>query len=64
MLHISEWFHVYLQLGQKFVGAKKPVNPLVFLFRFILGNIAASWFVLVPIYMMIKDKLVSKGKPI
>eukprot|EP00252_Welwitschia_mirabilis_P006520 TRINITY_DN1740_c0_g1_i2.p1 TRINITY_DN1740_c0_g1~~TRINITY_DN1740_c0_g1_i2.p1 ORF type:complete len:362 (+),score=63.36 TRINITY_DN1740_c0_g1_i2:294-1379(+) len=53
-----------LQLGPKAEDVKKPVKPLVFLTRFILGGLASIYFVLVPIYMWIKDKIVPKGQPI
>ncbi|CAJ1967014.1 unnamed protein product [Sphenostylis stenocarpa] len=53
-----------LKLGPKVEDVKKPVNPLVFLYRFILGVIASTYFVLVPIYMWIKDKIVPRGIPI
>ncbi|KAL2463753.1 2-methyl-6-phytyl-1 [Forsythia ovata] len=50
-----------LQLGPKAEDVKKPVNPLVFLARFLLGAIAATYFVLIPIYMWLKDQIVPKG---
>ncbi|CAI9118354.1 OLC1v1019913C1 [Oldenlandia corymbosa var. corymbosa] len=53
-----------LQLGPKQEDVKKPVNPFVFLMRFILGAMAATYYVLVPIYMWIKDQIVPKGMPI
>lgn len=53
-----------MQLGPRAEDVKKPVNPFVFLLRFLLGTIAATYFVLVPIYMWIKDKIVPKGQPI
>ncbi|KAK7391774.1 hypothetical protein VNO78_20195 [Psophocarpus tetragonolobus] len=53
-----------LKLGPKAADVKKPVNPLLFLSRFLLGTIAATYYVLVSIYMWIKDKLVPKGMPI
>ncbi|KAG2260867.1 hypothetical protein Bca52824_080161 [Brassica carinata] len=44
---------------------EKPVNnPFSFLGRFLLGTLAAAWFVLVPIYMWIKDQIVPKDQPI
>ncbi|KAB1218098.1 2-methyl-6-phytyl-1,4-hydroquinone methyltransferase, chloroplastic [Morella rubra] len=51
-------------LGPKAEDVKKPVNPFGFLLRFIIGTIAATYFVLVPIYMWIKDQIVPKGMPI
>jgi len=53
-----------LQLGPKAEDVEKPVHPFVFFLRFILGAIAASYFVLVPIYMWLKDQIVPKGMPI
>ncbi|CAK9150975.1 unnamed protein product [Ilex paraguariensis] len=53
-----------LQLGPKAEDVEKPVNPFVFFLRFILGAIAATYFVLVPIYMWLKDQIVPKGRPI
>ncbi|XP_061339012.1 2-methyl-6-phytyl-1,4-hydroquinone methyltransferase, chloroplastic-like [Gastrolobium bilobum] len=53
-----------LKLGPKVEDVKEPVNPLLFLSRFILGAIAATYYVLVPIYMWIKDQIVPKGMPI
>ncbi|KAA8527662.1 hypothetical protein F0562_035469 [Nyssa sinensis] len=53
-----------LQLGPKAEDVEKPVNPIVFFLRFILGATAATYFVLVPIYMWLKDQIVPKGRPI
>lgn len=53
-----------VQLGPKVEDVRKPVNPLVFLFRLILGATAGAYYVLVPIYMWIKDQIVPKGRPI
>ncbi|CAL9245275.1 unnamed protein product [Arabidopsis halleri] len=54
-----------LQLGPKEEDVEKPVNnPFSFLGRFLLGTLAAAWFVLVPIYMWIKDQIVPKDQPI
>lgn len=53
-----------LQLGPKVEDVTKPVNPFVILSRFILGVIASAYYVLVPIYMWIKDQIVPKGMPI
>ncbi|KAL5068158.1 hypothetical protein RYX36_019045 [Vicia faba] len=53
-----------LQLGPKEEDVEKPVDPFVFLPRFILGVLAAAWFSLVPIYMWLKDQIVPKGQPI
>ncbi|KAJ8441824.1 hypothetical protein Cgig2_021514 [Carnegiea gigantea] len=53
-----------LQLGPKAEDVSKPVNPVVFLYRFILGGLAATYYVLVPIYMWIKDQIVPKDQPI
>lgn len=53
-----------MQLGPKAEDVEKPVHPFVFFLRFILGAIAAAYFVLVPIYMWLKDLIVPKGMPI
>ena len=53
-----------LQLASKVEGMKKPASMIGFLVRFFLGNLGCIYFVLVPIYMFIKDKIVPKGKPI
>lgn len=53
-----------MQLGPKAEDVEKPVNPFVFFLRFILGAIAATYFVIVPIYMWLKDRIVPKGMPI
>lgn len=55
---------VLMQLGPKVEDVKKPVNKFVFLSRLILGAIAGAYFVLIPIYMWLKDKIVPKGWPI
>lgn len=61
---LSMFSFALMQLGPKVEDVKKPVNPFVFLYRFILGTIASTYFVLVPIYMWIKDKIVPRGMPI
>ncbi|KAL6883273.1 hypothetical protein ACP4OV_010687 [Aristida adscensionis] len=53
-----------LQLGSKVEDVTKPANIITFLFRFLMGTISAAYFVLVPIYMWIKDKIVPNGLPI
>lgn len=53
-----------MQLGPKVEDVSKPVNPPVFFLRFILGAMAGMYYVLVPIYMWIKDQIVPKGQPI
>ncbi|KAG5567529.1 hypothetical protein RHGRI_002914 [Rhododendron griersonianum] len=53
-----------LQLGPKAEDVSAPVNPLVFLLRFLLGATAGMYYVLVPIYMWLKDQFVPKGQPI
>lgn len=57
-------FYNLLQLGPKEEDVEKPVKPFVFLLRFALGALAATWFVLVPIYMWLKNQIVPKGQPI
>lgn len=64
MLILSYKFCNLLQLGPKEEDVEKPVDPFVFLPRFILGVLAAAWFTLVPIYMWLKDQIVPKGQPI
>lgn len=53
-----------LQLGPKVEDIETPVNPFVFLLRFLLGASAGVYYVLVPVYMWIKDQIVPKGQPI
>ncbi|OIV90715.1 hypothetical protein TanjilG_15101 [Lupinus angustifolius] len=53
-----------LKLGPKVEDVKKPVNPLLLLSRVNLGAIAATYYILVPIYMWIKDQIIPKGIPI
>ncbi|XP_074586796.1 2-methyl-6-phytyl-1,4-hydroquinone methyltransferase 2, chloroplastic-like [Curcuma longa] len=53
-----------LQLGPKAEDVNRPVNPFVVLVRFVLGTIAAAYYVLVPVYMWIKDKIVPPGQPL
>ncbi|CAA7014813.1 unnamed protein product [Microthlaspi erraticum] len=54
-----------LQIGPKEEDVEKPVNNgFVFLGRFLLGTLAAAWYLVIPIYMWIKDKIVPKGQPI
>ena len=52
------------QLGPKAEDVKAKVNPFVFLYRFLLGVIASAYYVLVPIYMWLKDQIVPKGQPL
>jgi MPBQ/MSBQ methyltransferase len=61
---ISPFFIFSLQLGPKAEDVSKPANPITFLFRFLMGMICAAYYVLVPIYMWIKDQIVPKGMPI
>ncbi|CAN1300302.1 2-methyl-6-phytyl-1,4-hydroquinone methyltransferase, chloroplastic [Linum perenne] len=53
-----------LELGPKAEDVSKPVKPFVFLTRLILGTMAATYYVLVPIYMWIKNRIVPEGMPI
>lgn len=53
-----------LELGPKAEDVKAKVNPFVFLYRFLIGVMASVYYVLVPIYMWIKDQIVPKGQPI
>jgi MPBQ/MSBQ methyltransferase len=64
---ILRGFHLFFfssQLGPKAEDVSKPVNPITFFFRFLMGTICAAYYVLVPIYMWIKDQIVPKGMPI
>ncbi|KAE8681712.1 2-methyl-6-phytyl-1,4-hydroquinone methyltransferase [Hibiscus syriacus] len=40
------------------------VKPFTFLLRFVLGTMAATYYVLVPIYMWLKDQIIPEGQPI
>ncbi|KAL9683800.1 hypothetical protein QQ045_021226 [Rhodiola kirilowii] len=53
-----------LQLGPIAEDVAQPVNPFVFLLRFVLGATAGGYYVLVPIYMWLKDQIVPKDRPI
>ncbi|KAJ8547571.1 hypothetical protein K7X08_011157 [Anisodus acutangulus] len=53
-----------LQLGPKAEDVMKPINPLVFMLRFLLGAMAATYYVLIPIYMWVKDQVVPEGEPL
>ncbi|KAL5702165.1 2-methyl-6-phytyl-1,4-hydroquinone methyltransferase [Ranunculus cassubicifolius] len=53
-----------LKLAPKEEDTQKPENRFAFLLRFLLGITAAAYYVLVPIYMWIKDLIVPKGMPI
>lgn len=53
-----------LKLGPKAEDVKGPWNPFSFVYRFLVGVIASLYYVLVPIYMWLKDQIVPKGQPI
>jgi MPBQ/MSBQ methyltransferase len=53
-----------MQLGPKAEDVKGPWNPFSFVYRFLVGVVASLYYVLVPIYMWIKDQIVPKGQPI
>ncbi|KAG8485504.1 hypothetical protein CXB51_019051 [Gossypium anomalum] len=54
-----KWYRGFADmLGPKAEDVSKPVNPFVFLLRFMLGATAAAYYVLVPIYMWLKDQIV------
>lgn len=53
-----------LKLGPKAEDVKGPWNPLSFVYRFIVGVVASLYYVLVPIYMWLKDQIVPKDQPI
>lgn len=50
-----------LQLGPKAEDVKGPVNPLSFAWRFVVGTVASLWFVIIPIYMWLKDLVLPKS---
>ncbi|XP_050220909.1 2-methyl-6-phytyl-1,4-hydroquinone methyltransferase, chloroplastic-like [Mercurialis annua] len=54
----------HLQLGSKDEDVSKQVNPLGFVVRFILGVMASIYYLFLPIYMWLKDKIVPEGRPI
>ncbi|KAK1399101.1 2-methyl-6-phytylbenzoquinone methyltransferase [Heracleum sosnowskyi] len=53
-----------LQLPPKVEEVEKPESPIAFLTRLILGSLAGLYYVLVPIYMWLKNLVVPKGRPI
>ena len=54
-----------LELGGKVEDVTQPPqNPLRVFWRFLLGSLAGFYFVLVPIYMWMKDKVTPKDKPL
>lgn len=53
-----------LELGPKAEDVRGPWNPFSFIYRFMIGNLAALYYILVPIYMWIKDQIIPKGQPI
>lgn len=53
-----------MQLGPKAEDVQKPVNPILFVLRLLLGSIAAAYYVIIPVYMWIKDQIVPEGQPI
>lgn len=55
---------IFLQMGPKAEDVSKPAHPVVFLIRFILGALAGTYYVIVPVYMWLKDQVVPKGEPI
>lgn len=63
-VNIVIYLIIHLQLGPKAEDVSKPVNPVVFLLRFMLGAMAGAYYVLVPIYMWLKDQIVPKDQPI
>ncbi|KAI3787785.1 hypothetical protein L2E82_00213 [Cichorium intybus] len=53
-----------LQLGPKVEDIEKPVNPFQILIRFLVGTTASIYYLLVPVYMWLKNQIVPKGRPI
>lgn len=64
VIYAKRFSSFFSQLGPKAEDVSKPVNPITFFFRFLMGTICAAYYVLVPIYMWIKDQIVPKGMPI
>ena len=61
---LTELPFFWMQLGPKAEDVKGPWNPFSFVYRFVVGVIASLYYVLVPIYMWLKDQIVPKGQPI
>jgi hypothetical protein len=62
MVAILRTFHPLSPAAwSKAEDVSKPVNPITFFFCFLVGTICAAYYVLVPIYMRIKDQIVPKG---
>lgn len=55
---------LWMQLGPKAEDVRGPWNPFSFAYRFIVGGLASLYYVLIPIYMWLKDLVVPKGQPI
>lgn len=53
-----------LELPPKVEEVEKKESPFAFLTRLILGSLAGLYYVLVPIYMWLKNLVVPKGMPI
>uniref|UniRef100_A0A1D1XNZ9 Inner envelope membrane protein, chloroplastic n=1 Tax=Anthurium amnicola TaxID=1678845 RepID=A0A1D1XNZ9_9ARAE len=53
-----------LKLGKKVEDINEPMKPFSFLVRYIIGLIAAAYYVLVAFYMWVKDKIFPEGVPI
>ncbi|CAI7752495.1 unnamed protein product [Closterium sp. NIES-53] len=49
-----------LQMGPKAEDVKGPFNPFSFAFRFIVGTICSLYYVIIPVYMWLKDQLLPK----
>jgi MPBQ/MSBQ methyltransferase len=56
-------FYSLQLLGPKTEDVRKAVNPVTFVLRFLVGTLCAAYYVLLPIYMWIKDKIVPNGMP-
>lgn len=63
-LRLTDHLFHFVQLGPKAEDVKGPWNPLSFVYRFIVGVVASLYYVLVPIYMWLKDQIVPKDQPI
>lgn len=50
-----------LVLGPKAEDVRGPFNPFSFLYRFFMGTIASLYYVVIPIFMWIKDQIYPKS---
>lgn len=50
-----------LNLGPKAEDVARPINPFSFLSRLILGSLAGAYYVIIPIYMWLKNLIFPKS---